>query len=210
MISSRFAVAICALLAVALVPTLIHSYQGAVDDGVRADVIPVTLAGYQSAPSGRGERWGRGHFDSDDWIERNYTTSGDDVRLTVVRSFDLKALYHHPELAVAYGKQYGASFGAHEIVRLASAPQIPVHVLRPMPGGTALAMYVLHYNGEFVENPLWFQMRIAAELLVTRRQPMTLFFAHDLSAPGDPAIDTLPSVSLLLAAVEQLTAATRE
>ncbi len=53
--------------------------------------------------------WGRRRFESQDWTERRYVSGGDQVVLTVVRSFDLKALYHHPELAVAYGADFEPS-----------------------------------------------------------------------------------------------------
>jgi hypothetical protein len=204
MISARYVPAVCVLFLIALVPTLIHSYgRDVAGDGLSTAAIGSSLVGYQSAPSGRSANWGLNRFESDDWVERNYSSGGDSVRLTVIRSSDLKSLYHHPELAVAYGPRFGASFVSHEVTHLAAAPEIPVHVLRPAPGTTALGLYVLHYDNEFIDDPVWFQLRTAGKLLVTRRQRMTLFFVHDLSAPDQVDLDTLPAAKLLLTAIEQ-------
>ena len=47
MIAPRFATAVCVLLALALIPTIIHSYAGVVvEDGRRASALPETLAGF--------------------------------------------------------------------------------------------------------------------------------------------------------------------
>jgi hypothetical protein len=198
--------ALVLLLGLALVPTLIHSYGNSVEsDGLSASSIPVRLAGFSSVPSGRGPNWGRKEFDSPDWIERNYLKDGDTVRLTVVRSYDLKTLYHHPELAVAYGGQYGSSFGRHEVHRLGRRPEVPVHVLSPTPGANALGLYVLHYDDEFVADPIWFQLRTSLKLLVSRRKPMTLFFAHVLQAPAAADLDSLPAAALLFASIDRFT-----
>jgi hypothetical protein len=203
MTSARYAPAVCVLLAIALVPTLIHSYGASEQvDAYRTDAIPTSLMGYESVSSGRVRNWGLEHFDSRDWIERDYAKKGDEVRLTVVRSYDPKSLYHHPELAVAYGQRFGATFARHEVVRIAAAPQLPIHVLHPTPGGNAVALYVLHYDGEFIEDPVWFQIRNAATLLFSRRKPMTLFFAHDLAAPPDARVEDLPAAALLTTAIE--------
>jgi hypothetical protein len=205
-LSSRFAIALAVLLGLALIPTLIHSYGNSREsDGLSTTSIPANLVGFSSVPSGRGPNWGAKEFDSTDWIERNYVNGGDDVRLTVIRSYDLKTLYHHPELAVAYGGRYGSSFARHEVRRLTQRPDVPVHVLFPSPSAQALALYVLHYDGKFVADPIWFQLRTSLELLLSRRRPMTLFFAHDLSAPDGIEPDTLPASALLFAAIDRFT-----
>ena len=70
-ISTRFLPIVCGLVAVTLVPTLIHSYaDSAVRDGRTTASIPMTLAGYTGAPSGRNATWGQRRFESDDWTER--------------------------------------------------------------------------------------------------------------------------------------------
>lgn len=208
-LSPRYLVALSLLLAAALVPTLIHSYGGDTEaDGRSTAAVPHVLAGYASTPSGRAEGWGARRFDSFDWMEREYRTDAGDVRLTVVRSYDLKALYHHPELAVAYGGTFGGNFERADVVRFAARPGLPVHVLPPAPGASSLAMYVLEYDGEYIEHPMWFQLRTAGRLLFSRRKAMTLFFAHDLRVRPDAAIaiEERPSVPLLLAAIDSFAA----
>ena len=202
MISARYAPALCVVLALALVPTVIHSYVGAVvTDRLATSAIPATLAGYASAPSGRDAGWGGRRFDSTDWIERAYTSPGDEVVLTVLRSYDLKKLYHHPELDVAYG----TPFLRQETRRFGSNPDIPVHVLYSDTDRGSIVVYVLHYDGGFVADPLMFQLRTASDLLFSGRKPMTLLFARDLNAPSAANVESLPVVKLLFAAVEQFT-----
>lgn len=188
------------MLALALVPTIIHSYSNAADDdGRRTAAIPAELAGYTSRPSDRHATWGQRRFDSHDWVEREYRDGAraHQVKLTVVRSYDAKSVYHHPELAVAYG----VSFVGEQIMRLPQRPDVPLHVLKPSPGVSASAAYVLHYDTRFVENPIAFQIRTAGELLVGRRKPMTLFFAQSPNAAGEQW-DQAPAAAVLLAAVD--------
>ena len=194
MISHRFIPAACVLVAAALVPTIIHSYSAEVhDDGLTTAAIPTVLAGFASMPSERAATWGKRRFDSDDWTERVYSAAnGDRFRLTVVRSLDPKSVYHHPELAVAYR----TGFVGEEIRRFEARPDVPVHVLKPGSGVRAAAMYVLHYDTRFVDNPITFQIRAAGELLFSRRRPMTLFFLFNEGPraggdAGEPAGATL-------------------
>jgi hypothetical protein len=193
----------CLLVGLALVPTFIHSYVGAtVVDGRATSAIPSSLAGFTSTPSSRNATWGKRRFDSDDWTERRFVAGSDEVLVTVIRSYDLKTLYHHPELAVAYG----TSFVGKQVERLEQNPDVPVHVLQSGPGVRALAMYVLHYDDRFVENPIPFQIRTAGELLFSGRKPMTLFFLHDLDVPEGASTGTLPSARLLFSVIDRFTA----
>jgi hypothetical protein len=204
MLSSRYAPAICIALVVALIPTIIHSYAGVVvADGRTTSAIPTTLLTYSSSPTDRSENWGRSHFDSRDWFERRYTSGADDLVLTVVRSYDLKALYHHPELAVAYRF---ANFNRFTTETPADRPDTPVHVLTNS-GGGPVGLYVLHYDGRFVADPILFQLRTAGELLFTGRKAMTLFFVRDDSAPAGTEPLQLPAARVLLEAVDQFTGA---
>ncbi len=199
-ISHRFVPAACVLIAAALVPTIIHSYSaGAHDDGLKAAAIPPVLAGFDSVPSDRAATWGKRRFDSDDWTERVYrTTSGEELKLTVVRSFDPKSVYHHPELAVAYR----TSFGGEEVRRFDARPDVPVHVLKPGAGVRASAMYVLHYDTRFVDNPIAFQIRAAGELLFSKRRPMTLFFLLNESRRSDEQSRGSAEAALMFAAID--------
>jgi hypothetical protein len=167
-----------------------------VRDGLTTTSIPMALAGYSGSASGRNATWGQRRFDSEDWTERVYRSAGDEVRLTVVRSYDAKALYHHPELAVTEH-----TFAKTELRRFTQRPDVPVHVLYAESGGVAL--YALQYDGTFVQDPIRFQLRMAGELLFSGRKAMTLFFLTD-DAPGAGA-DGLPSLGLFFEAIDRFT-----
>jgi hypothetical protein len=203
MISTRFLPIVCALVGLALVPTFIHSYSDyTVSDGRLTRTIPASLAGYEGSLSRRNATnatWGKWRFDSDDWIERVYKIGRDNVTLTVVRSYDPKSLYHHPELAVAYGPSYLRT----DVRRFPQRLDIPVHLAYTDVDGGTVAMYVLHYDGRFIEDPIAFQLRTAGELLFSGRKPMTLFFVADASVPAAAKVDDLPSARLLFAAIDQ-------
>jgi hypothetical protein len=204
MISFRYAPILCLLVTLALVPIVIHGYVGlTTTDGRTVTAIPTELAGMSATPGSRDETWGRRRFDSHDWFERRYASGQDEVVLTVVRSYDLKTLYHHPELAVAYG----TSFLHYERQRLPSRPDIPVHVLRSGPEDAAIGLYVLHYGEDFVERPILFQIRTAGELLFSPRRPMTLFFARGTAAADATDLDNLPAARVLFEAVDRFVAA---
>lgn len=203
MLSSRYAPAICVALLLALVPTIIHSYVGVVaGDDLATSRVPEVLDGYVGTPTARAGDWGRRRFESHDWLEREYKAPGDTVVLTVVRSYDLKALYHHPELAVAY---HAASFSGSGTEPMPGRPDMPVHLLVNRTGGP-VGMYVLHYDGRFVSDPIRFQIRTAGELLFTGRKAMTLFFVRDDAVPEGANPLELPAARLLASAVAAFTA----
>lgn len=203
MISPRYSLWIAVLLAVALVPTLIHSYSNsAADDGRRTSMIPTVLEGLPSVASDRPEGWGQRRFESEDWLERHYVGErGAKVTLTVVRTYDAKSVYHHPELAVSYHR---ASFTGERVEHSKARPEIPVHVLQPNAGSRAIGMYVLHYEDRFIDNPLTFQIRSAGELLFSRRQPMTLFFVLDDAPASNVERMESSAAKVLFAAIDAL------
>ena len=177
MISSRYAPVVTVLLALALIPTIRNTYVDAhVTDGRTLQAIPMSLGGRYGAATVRGTRWAATSLAAEDAIERRY---GPDVTLFAARSFDAKQLYHHPELAVAYGSSYSASG-----VRPATArPEVPIHWLT---GKDAWAIYALSYGDDYVSDPVRFEVQRALISLVKPRQPMTLFFAHGGGqAPAD-------------------------
>jgi hypothetical protein len=91
--------------------------------------------------------------------------------LFVSRSYDLKRLYHHPELAVAYGSDL------RDAGTLRLTGDVVAHAFRgKSEQGNGLAVYALLYDGGFVDNPYIFQLRTAAELLFSPRRPMTILF----------------------------------
>jgi len=197
--SSRFLPAVLVAIAIALVPTVLHSYLGVkVDDGRHTATIPPYLDGYAGYPSDKDAGWGQRWLASHDWIERRYASGPDQVLLTVVRSYDWKGLYHHPELAVARGVGL-----REEGVYPVGESKLPVHVLRPERNGAPGAVYLLHYDDAYVDNPTRFQLAKAGELLFRGPKPLTLVFARDLTAPLRGDLEGLPSTRVLVAAMQQ-------
>jgi hypothetical protein len=198
MISPRYAAPVAAILALALVPTVIHSYRGArLDDGLRAASVADTLDGMTSSPTARKAGWVRNNFATDDWIERTYSVHGTDVSLFVARSYDPKRLYHHPELALLRGTQTTPG----QVVWTEARPDIPLHVLATARDGRqGVGVYALMYDGRFIDNPLLFQVRTSVELLVSGRRPMTLFMSSALEGRAAD-IENAPATRVLLAAI---------
>lgn len=198
MISSRYAPAVCVLIALALIPTVIHSYSHTVaKDGLTTAAIPLSLNGATSTPTEHDPAWGQRRFDAFDWTERRYRVDGGDVLLTALRSYDLKKLYHHPELDVAYG----AGYLRYDVQRLDNRPDLPLHVLSDL-DQQATAVYALHYENGFVEDPIAFQVRTAGELLFSPRHAMTLLFARDLRPTQGKTLAQYPSTRVLLSAID--------
>ena len=198
MISMRYTAAVAVLLAAALVPTVIHSYRdGNQEDGIKAGTLAVPLDGENGTATKRRANWGQDRFNSTDWLERQYPGG---VTLFVGRSFDAKKLYHHPELALAYGHSYGPA----AVMRLPSRPDMPVHVLRTTgtDAGRA-ALYVLAYDGTYIADPIRFQLRTSIEQLFSRRKAMTLFFVSQPLPSPDAAVESSAAARLLLAAVQE-------
>lgn len=206
MISHRFAPVTVALLAFALVPTVIHSYRGlTVDDGLRVAAIPDVLAGAPSKPTDRRAQWVEARFEATDWFERTYRVGTDAVRVFAARSYDPKRLYHHPELAILRGFETVAG----GVGRLPDRPDVPVHLLAiSRDGRRGLAAYVLLYDGRYVEHPLLFQIRTGADLLFSGRKAMTLIMASDLRGSA-ASPEKAPSLSVLGAAIDAFEAAAR-
>lgn len=200
MIAPRFSAHVAVLLGLALVPTVIHHYVGlSVHDGRVTDAVDTQLAGLTGTATGRKPYWAIRKFESDDWMERWYTGADERIQLLVVRSYDLKRLYHHPELAVVQTDD----LVSRGIIRLPQRHDLPIHVLESQrASGRGLAMYALHYGGEFVDNAMGFQLRTAASLLVRGRQPMTMFFVYDAEVPADAPLDDLAATRLLFGAVD--------
>jgi hypothetical protein len=199
MISLRFAPLTAALLGLALIPTVIHSYRGlTIDDGLTVRSIPEVLAGMPSRPTGRSAAWVESNLDSTDWFERTYRVGAQEVRLFAARSFDAKRLYHHPELAVLRGLEPESAGRAV----LPGRPDVPIQLLTTSrEGQRGIAVYTLINEGSYIRNPILFQIRASAGLLVSGRTAMTLIMASDLTGSAD-RLDKAPSVILLRAAVQ--------
>ena len=201
MISTRRAVAAIVILLLAAVPTIVHTYMHwTVNDGWRASKVPVVLSGLTSSPQQHNSpTWGLRRFTTDDWIDRRYGAD-DGIRLTVVRTFDLKTVFHHPELAISYPESSLDSGKAW-----VTPDGDPVFVLRGIDQNRDLVIYALLANGAFVRNPYLHQVRLAAEMLVRGRQAMTLVYVQDRTPPSGP-LEQQPALALLREAVASLRA----
>ncbi len=115
----------------------------------------------------------------------------------VARSYDLKRLYHHPEIGVLHG----VDLDKGGIERLPGMPDVPVYVLKSQTG-RGLAAYVLLYDGQFTENPILLQVLTSVELLFSPRKPMTLFLVYDERARQDTSLEQSPAASVLAEAVK--------
>ena len=194
MIAARYARPVAVLIAIALIPTVLHSYVGASSaDGRRAERLPSELSGLYGASTPRGGRWAMQALDAEEAIERQY---GPELTLVVARSYDVKGLYHHPELVVAYRLR----FDTHTTVRFDQQPTIPVHVLTG-PGRTAA--YVVQSGDRFVDDPLAFEMRSVFSAMFSARRQATLFFVHGREEHMPIRFDS-PTIALLLSAVQSL------
>jgi hypothetical protein len=205
MISTRFAGATMVLVSLALVPTTIHTYlRPPVPAGTRMHDLVVAPAGQAGEPTGRTDAWAAKRFDTGDWIQRSYY--GGAVTLTMVRSFDAKRLYHHPELAVAYPDEYAPATIRH----LSLQPDAPVFVLSGESASRdTRSLYALLYDGRYVDNPIRFQLRSSVELLVSRRKPMTLVFVREAGIRNTDPVDQSRGAQVLAAAMQSVTAQTR-
>ena len=179
------------MLALALVPTIVHSYVGfRAFDGKRSRDVASQLAGLQGVDTGRRAAWVIDNFATDDFIERRY---GAEVTLFVARSYDPKRLYHHPELGVAYGRRFDST---SVVLEAAGSRSVPLHVLS---GEDELACYALLYDDQFVESPLRFEAGHILTTLASPRRQMTLFFAR---GPVTSKPLNSPAVRVLLAAID--------
>lgn len=199
--STRYAGAVALLLVLALVPTVLHGYLGMrQDDGRRVAEMTappnfVELVGARA----RNADWAERRLATRDFSERTFATPQGEVRLSVARTYDAKKVYHHPELAISYG----LDLPVKSVEYLEGLPGVPVHVLRAAPGGPRkVVLYALHYGEGFVDDPLWFQFRLAGEMLVGGRKPMTLFFltADD---PGTSSLEGTWAARVLEGAIAQ-------
>ena len=192
MTSSRLP-AIAVLLALACVPTIVHTYVGMTAvDGRDVSAIASQLCGLEGRPSGRREGYVRDAYGTTEFIERHY---GHSFTLFVARSYDAKALYHHPELGVAHGDSYDRAV----VVRRPDRPAVPLFRLNGTEG--KVSVYALLYDNRFIDQPIRFQLQHAFALLVRPKSPLTLFFVRQKSVASTPT-----SEELLLAAIDSFAA----
>jgi hypothetical protein len=201
-LSARHASTTLVVLLFALIPTVVTTYVGrkVVETPRVSEALPVVLDGRSSSATERKAGNIRREFDSEDWVERTYVAMGaDPLTVLVVRSYDMKRLYHHPELAVS-----NREYERDRVVTVEAGGRAEqVHVL---PGtSTGLAAYALIYRGNTIGNPYAFQLRVAPELLLTGRRPLTLVFVEDPAGRDGDDVAGAPAVRALMAAVSALT-----
>ncbi len=199
MISSRFSLPVVLILALALVPTIIHNYMGLmIDDGLLLTRINSRLGAFASEPTSRKDQWVKDIFDSDDWFERSYRNQeGVQIRLFAARSYDHKRLYHHPELALSYGQNLKDDGIAS--IQLGQE-KIPVHILRRT-SGKGVSAYALYYDGTFIENPIAHQVLDSLNLLVSGRKQLTIFYLSEQNAGGAEDFAGSPAAAVLVDAI---------
>jgi hypothetical protein len=199
MISLRYALPVAIVLAISIVPTVMHSYLGLLtEDGKTSGNIDQVLAGFVSEPTNRKDEWVEEMFASQDWMERAYKNpEGKELRLFVARSYDHKKLYHHPELALSHG----VDLGKGDVVNLSNQEGMPVFVFRPKSDAGVVA-YALHYEGEYIGDPISHQIGNSLSLLFSGRRPMTIFYISDMTVLPNHTLNDSDIEKLLLAAVD--------
>lgn len=199
MISFRYGMLVSIIIILALVPTLLLNYIGIkACDGLVTEAISTTLVGLESKATERRETWVMETYASKDWIEREYSTlNRENILLFVARSFDIKRLYHHPELGVLRG----IDLEREGIEYLSEMQNLPVHLLRKRTG-SGLAAYVLLYDNEFINNPFRFQIRNALESLLSPKKMMTLFLVYEAKALPDTPFKSSLAAQIFVAAIQ--------
>ncbi len=185
MISGRYAVPLVVLLLGALLPTVRHSYLGHIEvaPAVTEALVPVVVAGVTGVPHTLPASGMVGAYDAQSWAERVYQAPGGGrVSLFVVRGFDHKKLYHHPELGVLRGR----TFGPLRKGVLTGQRAQPIYLLQNATSGES-AVYALLYGDQWVADPYVHQVASALGTLWTGRRPLTLLFAYgDVLVNGQP------------------------
>lgn len=200
-LSARYATPVLIALALALVPTVVNSYIGrtVTESPALREALPEVLDGMPSTPTGRKAASIKREFASEDWVEREFVdASGRRSVVLAVRSYDMKRLYHHPELAVSevdYEREVGQRVDG-------PGGPLDVHVLRSG-AGDSVAAYALLFKGRTVANPYLFQVMQAPELLLFGQRPLTLVFVE---APAGPRSEgEAAAVRMLVSAVTAVT-----
>jgi hypothetical protein len=203
MISSRYAIPVAALLSLALVPTVIHSYfKLAIDNSATTKAIKADLGEFVSVPTKRYPDWGAEIFGATDWFERTYKDrQGNTARLFVGRAYDHKRLYHHPELALSYA----GDLRSNGKMVLSGVPPIPLHLLHhtTLP---KIAAFALFYDGHFIDDPIAHQIKNSISLLVSPEKPMTLFYVSEDNTGQQTDFEKTMSAKVLKQAVHDFLA----
>lgn len=176
-LARRWAPHFCALLAVSLIPVVLHAYVGIeAEDCEKASGIAPHWA--PSDPPSGPERYIEKRMKPSHWREGTLRGEhGSILHYTIARGFDAKHIYYRPEYKLVRHERPVA----HEVRWIdADGEKLPVH--RPIyearrgnrPVG--FAAYLVLYGGRPVENPYRTQLRAAPLQILTGRVPATLFF----------------------------------
>lgn len=199
MISTRYNRPLLIIIMLALIPTIIHSYLDLkTNDNLSTHQISPILGSFVSKPTQRKPEWGEDTFACYDWFERIYTNQqGKSVRFFVGRSYDHKKLYHHPELALSYGKDL-RMVGE---IQYSDQPTIAVKLLanetKPV-----IAAYALLYDKQFVGNAITHQIMSSIMQLITPRKPMTLFYVEEENASAKTIFSETDAALILERAIK--------
>lgn len=183
-LSRKHSLPMLVLLALTLLPVVVHSYFGfRTDDCAHPDVI---LGGCYaaSADDGRRAAWMKETLDAESWCEGTIPTDlpGVNLDVRIVRSYDPKKLYHNPELAFMRG--YSVKSKGIDLME-AGLEKIPIHRLHFDPDrGSVFGAYLMVYNSKPVANPYTSQVLSFLPQLLSGSRPMTLYFVSGAAAPG--------------------------
>ncbi len=199
--TTRFAIPVCILLFLALIPTVIHGYLGIkASNELSSNKIPASFENFDSIISEKNKSWGMDIFGTSDWIERIYQDLHyRKVRLFTASSYDHKRLYHHPELALSYGQ----ILIKQGIVHLKEKPEIPIHFFNTHDKTTYVA-YVLLYDGEYIANPIMHQLKDSIRLFISPRKSMRLIYASQQNVPYNRPFEQTAIAELLIQTLNNL------
>lgn len=174
-VSERYAPALFAACAIALVPVVAHSYLRLRSDDCANPqaLVPAMPAG--SISDERAAELSR-DFELYQWREGRLPATADtpELRFAVIRSYDPKTLYYRGAKRIWHDLEAGGD--THEWLE-ADGEKLPV-VHSRVPGqrqSTSFASALLVYEGKLVETGWLAQLRAAPRQLLTGSRPMTLF-----------------------------------
>lgn len=169
-LSTRYVPHLLASLLPILLPVGIHSYWGlqVKDCGPALEAPP-------SSGAEKDENKMREMFAAVQW-RRGSLSVDTGVRLdfTIVRSYDLPKLYHHPET----GLLRGSTPDRREVEWVpAASERLPVHrAIYPRGESAVMAAYLLVYDGRPIDNPYLAQLASLPAEAIRGNRPMTMFF----------------------------------
>jgi hypothetical protein len=174
-VSKRYAGHVLVCVVPVLVIVVIHSYIGLqVEDCRELSGLFPNAAGDTSSP--RRDARMREVFDAVQWEEGTLDTTvpASQMKFSIIRSYDPKKIYHHPEISLVRG----ATPARRDVEYIdAEGERVPVHRAYYNPASTtALVAFILIYHSRPVDNPYLSQIRSAPLQFVRGSYPMTLFF----------------------------------